>query len=63
MPSATSPRGGFYREAVARAFLFVSPPTGAITQPLRMLVRQTQISVVNRACVSFLPDRGRAKPG
>jgi hypothetical protein len=27
---------------------------GAITQPLRMWMRQTQINVVNRACVSYL---------
>lgn len=45
-------------------FCLFLPPTGAITQPLRMLVRQTQISVVNRACVSFHEDgSGQSKTG
>ena len=46
---------GFLPRAVVRGFFYclMAMLNGGITHPLRMWMRQTQINVLNRACVSY----------
>ena len=46
----------YYQDAVVRGFFYclMAMLNGGITHPLRMWMRQTQINVLNRACVSYL---------
>ncbi len=53
--ASCSPRGDRYQDAVVRGFFYclMAMLNGGITHPLMMWMRQSQINVVNRACVSY----------
>jgi hypothetical protein len=57
-PPATT--GGFHREQQLEAFSLVEL-TGAFIQPLRMLLRQTQINVTSPPCGSWALPSGQRK--
>ena len=54
--ASCSLRGDRYQDAVVRGFFYclMAMLNGGITHPLRMWMRQTQINVLNRACISCL---------
>lgn len=57
-PCSGVQQGGFFKWL----FLFLTViPYGGITHPLRMWMRQTQINVLNRACISCLTRLGVVK--